>query len=213
MREDLADAVHRILQHGVRLRDRLGRGEQPDIDTEQALLKSLLSQVGPDARAADAGASGIASTIDIRYALVCWLDETLILHSPWGSRWMERRLEFALYNTAVGGNRFVELAERATGDALEVFFLCVMLGFRGRWGEGTDRDRLRVWAEAARAQLMRGQRRECPLLPSGLEPEAHVPPLHNREKLRQLAPAWVAVLSLLVLVLMLSVVQFWFRNT
>jgi type IV/VI secretion system ImpK/VasF family protein len=202
MREDLEDVVHRIVHQGLRLRERLAQKEPADFDTEQALLKGLLGQIGPDLRRAEPGSGGL----DVRYALVCWLDETMILHSPWGVKWKEKRLEWALYNTAVGGDRFVELAERATGDALEVFFLCVMLGFRGRWSE--EPDRLRSWVEAARAQIIRGKRRECPLVPPALDPPANVPPLRGREKLRQLTPAWVVVLSLLVLVVMLLAVRF-----
>jgi type VI secretion system protein ImpK len=203
MHDYVANGVHRIIDQGLRLRERLERNERADFDTEQAILKSLLGNIATDSRgAADHGTEGL----DIRYALACWLDETMILHSPWGARWKERRLEWALYNTAVGGDRFVELAERSSGDALEVFFLCVMLGFRGRWNE--EPERLKTWVDATRAQIIRSQQRECPLVPAALDPPANVPPLRGREKLRKMIPAWVVVLTLLVLILMLFVVRF-----
>lgn len=77
-------------------------------------------------------------------ALVYWADEVLIR-----SRWMHasvwRRdglLEQALYHDNVGGDEFFTKAERARAesrDALETFFLCVTLGFRGRHGvKGSD---------------------------------------------------------------------------
>jgi type VI secretion system protein ImpK len=82
------------------------------------------------------------------YALVYWADEVLI-----GSGWVHAKdwlteglLEDRLYTTMVGGNDFFKKAERAhtrSRDALETFFVCVMLGFRGCY-RGHD---LKPWVE------------------------------------------------------------------
>src|SRR5947209_13972033 len=81
--------------------------------------------------------------LGVRYALACWLDELLILNSPWSAAWNERKLEAALYGTNDRAWKFWEQAElaaaRPTTDALEGFFLCVVLGFRGELGLEPER--------------------------------------------------------------------------
>ena len=71
--------------------------------------------------------------LGVRYGLTCWLDELFILYSPWERLWNERKLEASLYGTNDRAWRFWEqarLAEsRAGSSALEVFYLCVILGF------------------------------------------------------------------------------------
>ena len=44
MREEIANLVHPVFQHGLRLKDRLARGEGADLDmaTELSALKGLL---------------------------------------------------------------------------------------------------------------------------------------------------------------------------
>ncbi len=67
-----------------------------------------------------------------------WADEVLI-NSDWihAQQWRGNRLiEWELYQEAVAGDKFFTKAEAARGqsrDALETFFLCVTLGFQGRF--------------------------------------------------------------------------------
>ena len=78
--------------------------------------------------------------------------------SPWGSsvggESREQALEWDLYGTNLKAGRFYEKAEdayaavsqsRSSTDPLEVYLLCVALGFQGDYR--TDQDRLRVWVE------------------------------------------------------------------
>jgi len=72
-----------------------------------------------------------------KYALVSWIDEVLI-EAPWErgrNWWKEHSLEWAYFGTNSCFERFFVLADAAATltekDALEVFYVCLVLGFRG----------------------------------------------------------------------------------
>lgn len=71
-----------------------------------------------------------------KYALVAWIDDVLI-EAPWEGRkwWKENALEVELFNTRERATMFytkaTEAATLTRRDALEVFYVCVVLGFRG----------------------------------------------------------------------------------
>src|SRR5262245_9548690 len=101
MREATARLVYPVFLQGLRLREQLDRGQRPDREHEQALLKGLLGADG-DARWL-AGDGEVVQALDrrlpvaaYRYALVCWLDELFSIDSPWRAEWTERMLEVQL---------------------------------------------------------------------------------------------------------------------
>ena len=161
MRDDLAGHVYPVLQHGLRLKARLDRGERPVLLSEQAELKRLLgspSQPAPWGMGRDVAASIAISEptrfLGVRYALTCWLDE-LFIESPWSREWDENKLESALFETNIRYRNFWEQARLAettpdATDAVEAFLLCVLLGFRGELAERPDA--FREWVSAANAQ-------------------------------------------------------------
>src|SRR5262249_4336606 len=144
-----------VLRYGVRLRGRVDRNPRLDLRTEQGELRKLL-RAEPDARRwVDYGGDG-HNFLGIRYALACWLDEIFCAHpSEWGDRWNNNKLETALYNTNERGWKFWEEArraeERADKDALEGFYLCVILGFRGEM-RGRPRE-VAEWRDRVEAQF------------------------------------------------------------
>ena len=201
MRQDLANLVHPILEYGLALRERLRRGEEPSLDAEQgALLGLLLGERearrvpdfggdDPDSHTRPSGSSEVAEAapfLGARYALVCWLDELFVLDSSWGTLWNEHKLESRLY----GGNdrawRFWDQARASalrSPDALEVYFLCVMLGFTGEFD--ADPTALAGWVGATRYQIQgtsAGGWRGVP----GLEMPTRVAPLSGRDRLRRM---------------------------
>src|SRR5689334_16971706 len=143
MQESIAQLVHPVFGYGLQLKERLARGEALTFEIEQAALKGMLLSEIEARRWADFGGEGDQAGrgrggqqfLGIRYALVCWLDEVFIRDSPWSARWNERKLEVALSGTNDREGKFWEQAKlteaRSGSDAIEVFFLCVMLGFRG----------------------------------------------------------------------------------
>jgi type VI secretion system protein ImpK len=211
MREEIANLVHPVLSHGLRLKERLERGEELDFDNEQAVLKGLLlshdearrwADYGGDKGALDHSALGRSmgrgqaadpvqllsrTFFGIRYTLACWLDEIFIVDSPWSARWRENKLESMLYGTndrAWGFWDQAKLAESRQGsDALEVFFLCVMLGFRGQWRDQPDK--LQAWVSATQARITRSHSLDYPL-PHDKGLTTEVPPLRGRERFKKM---------------------------
>jgi type VI secretion system protein ImpK len=205
MREELANLVYPVFSAGLRLKARLQGNEVLNLNDEQSALKRLLrnemearqwadygGEGGPD------GPGGVGAFLGIRYALVCWLDEIFILDSVWSRQWNEQALERALYGTRNRSELFWEQAGRAESrpgtDAIEGYFLGVMLGFRGELRE--EPDRLQAWADSTQARIARGLGQEWPAPPEH-EPPTDVPPRHGRERLERM----VVVACVLVLVL------------
>ena len=223
MENDLSTLVQRVFRHGIQLKQRLLRGETFHLKNEQAVLKRLLLSEEEAAHIPEYGSETPAATggeafygaapakertapfLGIRYLLVCWLDETFLIDSPWDVLWNENKLELALYGTNDRAWRFWEqarLAETRTGGtALWASFLSVMLGFRGDLRE--DSARLRAWVDAARQRL--GQRRPTDWTPPpSREIVTNVPPLMGREALRRM------VVSCGTFLLILLPVVLWF---
>jgi type VI secretion system protein ImpK len=204
MRPQMAKLVYPVFQYGLQLKARLDAGEPLDMETEQVKLRGYL-QSEVEARRnpeyagdsdADSGGSSISGIErrsksgfrGPRYAMTCWLDEIFILHSRWQKAWTDRSLERALYNSRDRAPEFwvqARLAESRTGeDALEVFFLCVVLGFRGDYRD--DPAKLEAWVSNVRSRLSRRQDQEWPA-PDALETPTNVPPLLQRARFQRAA--------------------------
>jgi type VI secretion system protein ImpK len=218
MRAEIANVVHPILASGLRLKQMADRREPFDLDREQAALKKLLLSDPEARRWAEYGGEGAGQDsllglhhgtgggrrpggepfLGIRYALVCWLDEIMV-DSPYGQHWNERKLETALYGTNERADAFWEQARRAEGrvgsDASEVFFLCVMLGFRGMLRGRPEQ--LSQWVNAVQARIAKGQGQDCPI-PAEQDPPINVVPRQGRERLQRVVLIWGAALLLLI---------------
>lgn len=214
MREEIGDIVHPILNYGLTLREDLIRGTPRDFSqVQQELLRLLKSEhearrwpdygrTGPTMEGMGTGGSDILRPAQpfqgMRYALVCWLDE-LMVETPWGSRWNENKLETQLYQTNLRASMFWEQAKRAEGrssDALEVFFLCVTLGFRGDLRDSPAR--LEEWFNATHARIIHSQPQRWSGEPPEGEPVTYVPPLEGREKLQRMLMVGAAVFLILI---------------
>lgn len=72
----------------------------------------------------------------VKYALCCWVDE-IFTYSNWADKdlWKEKYLEKEFFGESVAFHEFFEKAKEASAashtNALEVYYLCVVLGFRG----------------------------------------------------------------------------------
>ena len=194
MQEETANPVFAVIDHALDVKERLDRGEEPVLSAEQATLKQLLSDESEFKRYTD-----LTTELDIRYALVCWLDELFILSPVWGTPWTEQKLEVDMFGTNDRAWKFWEKARRALtrsdSDVLEVYYLCVMLGFRGELRD--DPATLLAWAAAARSQVERNQGQAW-VPPPEVDPPTDVPPLHGRERFgRMVFRGGVAMLILI----------------
>jgi type VI secretion system protein ImpK len=199
MKRDTADLVHPIFRRGLRILERLRRGEAAKLNmrNEQGGLRKEFKVTGP----ADAPAANQA--LGIRYPMACWLDERFIMDddSPWQEEFRQESIEWALFRSVDRAWKFWEQAKLAetegNADALEVFYLCVMLGFRGDYRE--DRNKLLDWRDNVAKIISRGWEVEWPDAPPALPiPEADVPPLSGKEKMRTLIVGFGITLGLLI---------------
>lgn len=222
MKEEIANLVHPVIMYGLNLKDRIRRNEAGDMYTEQATLKGLLLSDLEARRYADFGGDRVADLslrqsldpgrrqdtfLGVRYALACWLDEIFIAaDSPWAMDWENNKLETQLYGTNDRAWLFWEQAKKAEsrpgGDALEVFFLLVMLGFRGEYLDQPDR--LQAWVSATQARIAKLQGQEMQLPPE-LEPPTNVPPRYGRERMERMVFT-AAGLTLILIPVVSSVV-------
>jgi type IV/VI secretion system ImpK/VasF family protein len=104
--------------------------------------------------------TSVAENLCLIFAIV--IDE-FVMASPWGnnSNWGNRTLVADLFGFRDGGYRFYTIADRALmqpralGEFLEIVYLFLKLGFRGKYNRGSEqeRDRLIDRLEAALPQL------------------------------------------------------------
>ncbi|MDA7923861.1 DotU family type IV/VI secretion system protein [Mariniblastus sp.] len=178
--------VDPVFLHVLNLLDRIEQGEDPNPQEEHVQIKTLLDQ-----GEAIVGASEEWELT--KYAIVSWVDEVL-LTSSWAHRdwWGNNVLEVEFFNTRLCNEQFFVNAKAASQlsnrDALEVYYICVILGFRGLYQDATIASMLvaqhqlpsdlKAWKRQTAMSIRVGQGR--PAL-SGLGREIHgAPPLSQR---------------------------------
>jgi type VI secretion system protein ImpK len=197
MRAEIARLVHPVIAYGLHLRERLGRGEDLDMTTEMTAVRGLLLSEEQARQWPDFGGDGTGHFLGVRYALTAWLDEMFILHSPWSETWNARKLEDALYRTNDRAWKFWEQAERAADrpDALEAFYMCMLLGFRGIHIEdpGKLAEYRRNWERVFQQLQQKGLE-----LPPDSRPPLNVRPLRGRDRFQKMVLAWAVALLLVI---------------
>ncbi|SRR5579872_7345270 len=198
MRDELADVVYPTVSYALQVRAGLERGDDLNMVAVQSELRTLLKTANEAMRWPEYGGDG-DRYLGVRYALACWLDEMFSLDSPWGQEWTERTLEESLYGTRERAWKFWFQAKLAQGrpgtDALEAFYLCVMLGFRG---EGPEKpDTVVTWRDAVENQLARVHNLPWPG-PQELQAELNAMPRRAKGRLRQLLIGVIGLVALLI---------------
>ncbi len=130
-----------------------------------------------------------------KFALVAFTDET-ILSSNWSGRnsWGLKSLASELFSSANAGDEFFKLLEQLRQrthvnlEALEVFYLCLALGFKGKYGplpQGPEK--LRLLVEDLHHELRREINKPADAL---LAPHGKPRDL-ARQVFKERVPAWV----------------------
>ena len=184
MNPAIAAYVQPILDRGLELKRQLESGQAPDMELAQRELMDLLKREVDTRYRGDV--VGEKDFLGIAYPLACWLDEIFIMDSPWSGEWVAKTLERAVFGDRQAARRFwtqAEMAMKSRGDdVVEVFFMCVLLGFRGRYRDEPERLR-QEFIEPARRALKRSLAKKWEE-PRKLVPPANVPPLHGRDTFR-----------------------------
>jgi len=158
-RENLAYNFQEVLTAVVRLKN----GRQPEggerVFRDQ--MKSLLLSATEGAAKA-----GYSTTIIERavFAAVAFTDESALKNHSF-SEWLSKPLQQELFKGHTGGELFFEDVQRLlsrqdsteVADLLEVYQLCILLGFRGKYGMGSlDGLRFQIKAISEKIQRNRG---------------------------------------------------------
>lgn len=194
MTPQFSNVVYSVLGYALDLKERLDKGTSPvpDIEIEQRELMARLRTEIESRRLPDYGGDG-SVYLGGRYALTCFLDELFIGYSTWGSVWNDRKLEVALYGSNDRAWKFWDQADivlrrpsaprtqSSPGlDAVEVVFLCVVLGFRGKYLENPAK--VKEYVDDLRPQLTRAEAWDAP---ADRGVKTNVEPLAGRNALRR----------------------------
>lgn len=129
MTPEFAEAVDPIFVHVLGLLERISRDESPSPEDERERIRGWIDQ-------AEAKRGKSKDWQLAKYALVAWIDEVLI-NAPWDHQdwWTNNVLERHYFGHREAFHLFYSKAAEASAlpnkDALEVFYVCVVLGFRG----------------------------------------------------------------------------------
>jgi type VI secretion system protein ImpK len=143
-----------------------------------------------------ARSSGIDSrTVMIGRYILCTVLDEVVLNTPWGgqSDWRTRSLLSHFHKETWGGENFFVMLENlekdpsANIDLLELMYVCLTLGFEGRYAVEPDRIGKLTEIRSRLYRLIRSQRGESA---RQLSPHWHGVTVANR-KLRRFMPLWV----------------------
>jgi len=148
----------------------------------QAELKLREARVPPE----------IASTA--RYILCAFIDET-VMNTAWGSNsaWAGKSLLSIFHNETGGGEKFFTLLDRmeqqprANIDLLELCFVCLCLGFRGKYGLASNGQSVLEQMRHRLYQSIADTRGDHPTALS----DQWQPARDERSALQQYVPLWV----------------------
>ena len=196
---NLALAFQEVFTAIVRLR--YNRQAVPSAEAFRAHIKQALRVAEQEAR------SGGYSPEDVKqamFALVAFLDESaLSCRNPAFSDWARLPLQAELYGNQLAGEVFFQELQKTlnrgdsleTTDLLEVYYLCLLLGFKGRYALGGD---LRGIMVGIREKIRRVRGPSGALSPRGAIPSEAVRLTHSDPWVRRLAIAAIASVVLAV---------------
>jgi type VI secretion system protein ImpK len=208
MTPKFSKAVDPVFMHVLGLLERIARDENPPVSDERVKIRGWLDQAE--------GQLGHGQDWQLaKYALVSWIDDVLI-DAPWEGRnwWKENALEVEVFNTRLRNEQFYMKAKEAASltskDALEVFYVGVVLGFRGLYRDpaaaaalaeprGLPPD-LETWAKQTSMAIQLGQGR--PAISEASQTIEGAPPLDGPAML-----VWASFLGLFLMVF--SMIFFW----
>lgn len=152
------DAIYRASAEVLLAATRLG--SDPNLPPPDRLRQEILGMLQRMVSRCREGGIADPEIAEARYAIVAFIDER-ILKSNWNGRaeWMSNPLQLQLYREYAAGENFFArmraLQKREAAAALEVYFLCLALGFTGALPGVSAEQSSKAYVEAIRARLFR----------------------------------------------------------
>jgi len=184
--QSLVDLMH----EGFHMLSLLRHGSTPPAEAEfAAAIRSFLDEFGSQARELHIAAEDIDSA---KYAFCAALDETILASTfPLRDAWERRPLQLLLFGDQLAGEHFFDKLEqlRLKGSerlqALQVFHMCLLLGFKGRYALD-DADRLSYLTARLGDELAHLRGKDKGFAPRAARPD------NVAHKLQSNGPLWIA---------------------
>jgi type VI secretion system protein ImpK len=182
-RENLALTFQEMFTVIVRIRS--NRQAVTDAESFRANMRAALKKAGSDAAAQGYSPEYIKFA---SFAVVAFLDESVLNSgNPIFADWPRMPLGQELFGSHLAGEIFFQGLERfltskdssELADLLEVYYLCLLLGYRGRYGVG-GREATRPVADAVGEKVRRIRGNSGALSPAALPPPGAPAPRRDR---------------------------------
>jgi type VI secretion system protein ImpK len=138
------------------------------------------------------------------FAVVAFLDESVLASSiPVFSTWSRLPFQEELFGQHMGGEAFFQYVQQLlarrdcaeAADILEVFYLSLLLGYRGRYGMGSSGE-LRGVMDSIREKIHRIRGSNAPLSPQWAIPSEAAPPKRSDPWVSRIMIAAVAATAI-----------------
>jgi type VI secretion system protein ImpK len=155
-----------------------------------------------------------------KFALASFVDETVLSNNfNLKEEWEKNPLQLEYFGEHLAGNKFFEkLAAMlkqidVTADAVEIYYVCMLLGFKGRYAVYEKERLLQIMQETANALVKAGKIRPVELSPHWLANDQPEPPKPRK------MPTWAKIgalaglgLAFIVYMVMFVVVSTFLRD-
>lgn len=118
-----------------------------------------------------------------KFALAAFVDETVLTNNfPLRDEWEKNALQLEYFGEQLAGNKFFDKLEamlkqiETTADAVEVYYFCMLLGFKGRYAVYEQEKLLATMQTTANALVKVGKIRPVELAPHWLANDQPKPP-------------------------------------
>ncbi len=118
-----------------------------------------------------------------KFALAAFVDETVLTNNfPLRDQWEKYALQLEYFGEQLAGNKFFEKLEAmlkqidATKDAVEIYYFCMLLGFKGRYAVYEQEKLLAIMQQTANALVKAGKIVPVELAPNWLANDQPEPP-------------------------------------
>src|SRR5436190_11649078 len=164
----LADLCGELLAFALQLKRSADPG---DAEVLRQKIDEQFRALETKARQADVPAEDVGQA---KYAIAAFIDE-MVLTSSWGLKdsWADKPLQLAYFNEFAAGEEFYNRVDTLRGakknSVLEVYYLCLALGFRGKYVDLQGMEKKKVLMDTMLREI-RGTVAAAPAGTGGLSP-------------------------------------------
>jgi type VI secretion system protein ImpK len=146
-----------------------------------------------------------------KFALASFVDETVLTNNfPLRDEWEKYPLQLEYFGEQLAGNKFFDKLQAmlkqidVTADAVEIYYFCMLLGFKGRYGVYEQEKLLQIMQTTANALVKAGKIVNIELSPNWLANDQPKPP----EKRGMPVWAKISAISFLGLAVIVYLIMF-----